>query len=193
MARRTHNRKISKGTTALRKRVANRFKRAPRTTPEQVPSTIFWPDRIDHVKAIAMRGLTDDEMATIMGVSSELLASWKAYYPQLDKAISEGRMAADAQVVAALHSNAVGYTKTSDEVVRTRRGAQVVQVEKYYPAETNAQKYWLNNRAPSYWGDKVQLGGDRSPGAKAIGVKDETKHDIINSLINMIRPQPDNG
>jgi len=189
MARKTERNKKHRRTTGVKAR----FTRPKRTTPEAVESTIFWPDRIDHVKAIAMRGLTDDEMAAVMGVSSELLASWKAYYPQLAKAIEEGRMAADAQVVAALHSNAIGYVKTSDEVVRTRRGAQVVQVEKYYPAETNAQKYWLNNRAPSYWGDKTQIGGDRSPGARPIGVKDETKLDVINSLLNMIRPQPDNA
>jgi hypothetical protein len=134
--------------------------------------------------------MTDDEMAGVMGVSAELLASWKAYYPAMSKAIEEGRMVSDAEVVAALHRNAVGYSKTTDEVVRTRRGAQVVQVDKYFPAETAAQKYWLQNRAPSHWNgaQRVSLS---TPKGEAVRV--ENKSDIINSLLNMIRPQPDNA
>ena len=191
MARKTGKKISLRGAAALRARVKARQKPARRAVPVQVPTTIFWPDRVDHVRAIAMRGYTDDEMAEVMGVSSDLLASWKAYYPALAKAIEEGRTKADAEVVAALHRNATGYTRTQDEVVRSRRGAEVITIDKYYPGETSAQKYWLSNRNPSHWGEKMQLGGDRSPGASPISVKVETKNDIINSLLNMIQPQPD--
>jgi hypothetical protein len=132
-------------------------------------------------------------MASMLGISDSLMASWKAYYPTFAKAIDDGRTVADAKVVAALYNNAVGYEHESDEVVRTRRGAEVVTVKRYYPGETTAQKYWLNNRQPMNWGDKVQVGGDRSPGAKPIGVKNETKEDIINSLLNLVTPRPDGG
>jgi hypothetical protein len=156
-----------------------------------VPSNIYWPDRLDHVKAIAMRGLTDDEMAAMMGISPDLLASWKAYYPMFAKSIDDGRTIADANVVRALYDNAVGYDYETDEVVRTRRGAEIITVKKRFPGETTAQKYWLNNRQSHHWGDKVQVGGDRSPGAKPVAMKNETKEEIINSLLNLVRPQPD--
>ena len=191
MARKTGKKISLRGAADLRKRVKSRLPKPRSRVPAVVESTIFWPDRIDHVRAIAMRGYTDDEMASVMGVSSDLLASWKAYYPMLAKAIEEGRTKADAEVVAALHRNAVGYSRTVDEVVRSRRGAQVLQIDKFYPGETSAQKYWLSNRNPSHWGEKLQVGGDRSPGATPIQVKQETKNDVINTILNMIQPQPD--
>jgi len=161
-----------------------------RGIPSSVPEQIFWPDRIDHVKAIAMRGVTDAEMAALMGVSPTLLESWKNYYPTLSKAIEEGRTFADAQVVAALHSNAIGYERESDEVVRTRRGAEVVTIKKFYPGETAAQKYWLQNRKPLEW-DRATSVHVSTPKGQSIHVKMETKNDVINSILNMIQPRPD--
>jgi hypothetical protein len=155
-----------------------------------VPASIFWPDRIDHVKAIAMRGLDDDEMAFMMGVTPELLESWKSYYPSFAEAIEEGRTQADAQVVAALHSNAVGYEYETDEVVKTRRGAQVLRVTKRVPGETAAQKFWLQNRQPKHWNTAaaVNLGGQKG---NPIQVDVETKQQVIHSILNLIHPRPD--
>lgn len=149
---------------------------------------VFLPDHLDQVRAIAMRGLSDDEMAAVFGIDPGLIESWRQFYPSFDEAIQEGRTNADANVVAALYQNAVGYERDVDEVVKTRRGAEVVTVKKFYPGETNAQKYWLNNRQPTNWGDKVQLGGDRSKGAKPIGVRQETKDEVIASILNLISP-----
>ena len=174
----------------------NRKARRPHVTvskrkpPVSVERKIYWPDHLDHVRVIAAKGLTDDEMASFMGISETLLQSWKAYYPGLKKAIEEGRTQADADVVVALHRNAVGYEHETDEVVRTRRGAQVVTVKKYYPGETQAQKFWLQNRRKEDWNAATQLqvtGKKDSP----VHVKVENKDSVINSILNLIMPRPD--
>lgn len=177
-----------KTRTKIRKsRTSGREIRSRAKAPEVVPDRIFWPDRIDHVKAIAMRGMTDDEMAAVMGVTPDLLQSWKAYYPTLAKAIDEGRTIADANVVQALYHNCVGFDYETDEVVRSRRGAEVVTVKKHVPGETQAQKYWLQNRKTDWNGaQKMHVS---TPKGEAVRV--ESKNDVINSILNMIRPQPD--
>lgn len=154
------------------------------------PADIYWPDRIDYVKAIAAQGLTDLEMAVYLGIKPELLDSWKAYYPLFNQAIEEGRSKADVEVIQALHKNAVGFTYTTDEVVRTRRGADVVQVDKYALPDTNAQKFWLTNRS-SNWrqGQSVNVGGQR--GGSPIEITVESKMQVIHSILNMITPRPD--
>lgn len=162
-----------------------------RNTTARVPVTIYWPDRIDHVKAIAMRGLSDAEMAAVMGVSDVLFDSWKAFYPAFAKAIDDGRTLPDAQVIAALHKNAIGYDYETDEVVRTRKGAQVVTVKKHFPAETAAQKFWLSNRAPAHWNvPQVHAIGGRGK-ENPLHVSQETKLMVMHSILNMITPRPD--
>lgn len=165
-------------------------KRSARRTPEKA-GTVFLPDYPDQVRAIAMRGLSDTEMAAVFGISPKLLESWRAFYPSFDEAIRSGRTAADARVVQALFDNAVGFEYDEDVVLRTKDGAWVETVKKKKLGETAAQKYWLNNRQSEHWGEKTQIGGDRSPGAKPIGIRDETKQDVINSILNLISPKPD--
>lgn len=192
-----HKRRIkSKPTqTALRHKAAAKALKAKQKerrellTPAKSMAPIYWPDHIDEVKAIAMTGMTNDEMARTLGVRPEQWDSWVQYYPSFAQAIEDGRTNADAEVVAALHKNAIGFKYTADEIVRTRRGAQVVQVEKHFLPETGAQKFWLQNRS-SAWrqGQNVNLGGQRG---NPVEVTAETKMMVIHSILNLIKPQPD--
>jgi hypothetical protein len=187
--------KSKKLPTAVRVHARAKAIRQKRREKFQAPAKaepIYWPDHIDEVRAIAMTGMTDDEMAISLGVKPELWESWKAFYPRFAEAIEAGRTNADAQVVAALHANAVGFKYITDEVVKTRKGAQVIQVEKRFLPETGAQKFWLTNRS-SAWrqGQMVNVGGQRD-GKPSDAVQHETKAMVIHSILNMIRPQPDN-
>lgn len=168
-------------------------KKAKYTMPAKA-EPIFWPDHIDEIRAIAMTGMTDHEMAAAVGVPARLMDAWIEAYPRFAKAIDDGRTHADAQVVAALHKNAIGFKYTTDEVVRTRKGAQIVQVEKYFLPETGAQKFWLTNRKPEWRAaQQVNVGGQNGRNPVGVEVKQETKMMVIHSILNMIRPQPDNA
>lgn len=182
MSRRTRKRLHKKKTHVIRSR---------KPAPKRVPSTIFWPERIDHVRAIAMMGLEDEEMAQVMGISPELLDSWKAYYPLLSRAIEEGRTNPDAQVVAALHKSAVGYNYDEDVVVRSRKGASVVTATKYQPGDVSAQKFWLQNRQKDRWNQTISLEHSGKKGGAPIAISQESKLMVIHSILNMISPRPD--
>lgn len=175
-----------------------------RGRPSYASGAVFLPDHLDQVRAVAMRGLTDDEMAGVFGISSDLLASWRAFYPEFNKAIEEGRTVADRNVVAALYTAATGLDGQGQRVrLRKQKTVrvgdkdfheyEVVELEEDLPPDVQAQRYWLDNRQPAHWGTKLQIGGDRSPGAKPLGVglRDETKSEIIASILNLIKPKPD--
>jgi len=188
-----------KGTEAVARRTGrNKYRTRALTAavqsrvPDRVKPILFLPDYPDQVMAIAMQGLTDDEMAALFGISGDLLQSWKEYYPSFSEAIEKGRTLADGQVLQALYKNAVGYEYETDEIVKTRSGAHVLTVRKKYLPETAAQKFWLENRQPENWGRKAHLTLGSKPGQPmALAVKAETKMEIINSILGMISPQPD--
>lgn len=182
------NKAVHSSKQKTRKRKKNTTARI--SFKKQVSTEVYWPDRIDYVKAIAAQGLTDLEMAAYLGVSDALLESWKAYYPLFAKAIDEGRSQADVEVIQALHKNAIGYDYETDVIVRSRRGAEVVTAKQHVPADTNAQKFWLTNRSPNWrQGQSVAVGGRKD--APPIGVTVESKAMVIHSILNMITPRPD--
>lgn len=156
-------------------------------------SSIYWPDRLDYVKAVAAQGLSDTEMAQFLGISDKKLDAWKAYYPLFNEAIENGRSQADVEVIQALHKNAIGYEYETDVVVRGRKGAMVLKATKFVPGDTNAQKFWLINRSANWrHGNNMQLGGQKGgKAADAIQIDSETKMMVIHSILNMITPRPD--
>lgn len=186
----SHRRKTKRQKKNAKTKI--KFKHASKP-PAKAPAltTIYWPDRIDYVKAVAAQGLSDTEMAQYLGVSADLLDSWKAYYPLFAKAIEEGRSQADVEVIQALHKNAVGYTYETDVVVRSRAGADVITAEKYMPPDTNAQKFWLANRSAAWrQGQNLNIGGQSGKPVE-VKVDAETKMMVIHSILNMITPRPD--
>lgn len=195
MSRRIPNLKVKKSATALRHARANRQLKAERRAklPQKAKALepVYWPDHIDEVRAIAMTGMSNDEMARALGVKPEQWDSWVQYYPSFAQAIEDGRTNADAEVVAALHKNAIGFEYDADEIVRTRRGAQVLTVRKKFLPETGAQKFWLQNRSAAWRaGQNINLGGQKG---HPVEVTQETKMMVIASILNLIRPQPDNA
>lgn len=196
MSLRTRRLKAKRLPTAVRVDAKARQLRKARRDKFKAPKAvapIYWPDHISEIRAIAMTGMTDDEMARAIGIKPELLESWKQYYPLFAKAIDDGRTNADAEVVAALHANAIGFEYDSDEIVRTRRGAQIMTVTKKFLPETGAQKFWLANRKAEWRaGQMVNVGGQRD-GRPSDAVQHETKMMVIHSILNLIRPQPDNS
>jgi hypothetical protein len=152
-----------------------------------VSNAIFLPDHLEQVRAIAMRGLTDDEMAGVFGIAPGLIQAWKKFYPTFRDAIDQGRTHADAKVVEALYKNATGYTIERDIVTKT---GNVVSVQVPILAETAAQRFWLTNRS-RHWSEKSHHEHSGKDGAPSIGVKTETKTDIVNSILNLIKPKED--
>lgn len=160
--------------------------------------TPFLPELPDVVKAIAMQGSTDDEIAFSFGLDPKIIAGWRKMYPDFDKAIEEGRTLADLQVIEALHKRAVGFTRKYDVAKPVGRGAdatlEVVTLEEEVLPDANSIKFWLSNRDPERWNRAsrhVQLTGKKGEPAVAFGVKQETKMELISSILGLIQPKPD--
>lgn len=114
----------------------------------------------------ARDGLTDEQIASNMGITRKTLAEWKTKYSDICDTLKRGKAVVDIQVENALLKRALGYSY--DEVTRERvlnydpSTGQVVgshmeitkTVKKEVQGDTTAQIFWLKNRRPEQWRDK---------------------------------------
>lgn len=162
----------------------------------------FLPAAPEVVKAIAMGGFTDDDIALMMGLDPVIIEKWREMYPSFDKALEDGRTVADMEVVQALHKNATGAVVKRDVPIKVKtaygRGeyketVEIHTITEERPPETNAIKMWLQNRDPERWNraaTHVQMTGKKDE-PTIDGVKPETKMEVMSSILSLIQPKPD--
>lgn len=97
------------------------------------------------------------DIANKIGISSKTLIDWRKKYPEIDKAISEGKEVVDYKVENALLKVALGYTTTETKTVISppdkngNRKIRVEKTEKEIAPNPTAIMCWLNNRKPEQW------------------------------------------
>ena len=108
----------------------------------------------------ARDGLTDEQIAKNMGIRRSTLADWKSKYPDISDTLKKGKEIVDVQVENALLKRALGYDYTEESIERGPQGTKVKQTVKHVVADTTAQIFWLKNRRPDKWRDKVEPNTD---------------------------------
>ena len=100
----------------------------------------------------ARDGLTDEQIAHNMGISTRTLYRWKKKSCQICQALKKGKEVADREVENALFKRAVGYDYTE---TRTEEKNGVITKKtittKHIPGDTTAMIFWLKNRKPEVW------------------------------------------
>lgn len=117
--------------------------------------TAYKPEFAEQAKAQCVEGATDQELADFFEVSVRTLYRWKNTFPEFCQALKAAKAPADERVERSLYERALGYER--DEVdIRVVEG-QIVQttIRKFYPPDTTAAIFWLKNRRPDEWRDKV--------------------------------------
>nr|DAZ06109.1 MAG TPA: terminase small subunit [Caudoviricetes sp.] len=143
----------------------------------------------------ARDGLTDEQIASNMGIGYSTLQTWKSKYQDIQDTLKRGKEVVDIQVENALLKRALGYSY--DEV--TREGVldydpstgQVVgshmeitkTVKKEVQGDTTAQIFWLKNRRPEQWRDKrdVSVEGEISTNNPFKGLSTDELRKLIES------------
>lgn len=134
----------------------------------------------------ARDGLTNQQIAHNMGIHYKTLEKWKSKYDSINSALKKNKEIADREVENALKKSAEGYdvveeiwerqfnSKTGDfEMVLTKK------VKKHIPPSNTAQIFWLKNRRPQQWRDKVEPHLTTSSNATT-----KTIADLITSPVN---------
>lgn len=118
-------------------------------------------DGLTRLTGWARDGLTDEQIAANIGINRCTLYDWIKRYDNISNAIKKGKEPVDTQVENALLRRALGYDyeETITEVEDLGGGKtkkHVRRVTKHVPPDTTAQIFWLKNRKPKQWRDKME-------------------------------------
>jgi len=134
-------------------------KKAPKkkTAPKKGGAkTLYKEEFVERAHDMTLLGATNEDLARVFGVNTTTIWKWRKAHPRFENAIREGKEYADAKVTKSLFQRAMGYT-VPEQVVKVVSGEIVtVNIEKNYPPETLAIIFWLKNRRPDLWRDRVE-------------------------------------
>lgn len=113
------------------------------------------------LEGLARDGLTDDQIAQKIGIGTSTFYRWQEQFREFRDALKKGKAPVDIQVENALLKRALGYEyeETITEIEELAGGHQkkhIRKVTKHCPPDTTAQIFWLKNRRPDRWRDKVE-------------------------------------
>jgi len=134
----------------------------PISQRERRAARAYRPHFAEHARNYALMGASDKEIAGFFGVDINDLMIWKNLYPDFASRLESGREMADAQVVAALFKNAVGYTAPAVKHMTARDkdgNVEILEkayVEHYAPNQASIE-FWLTNRQGDKWKKKQQV------------------------------------
>jgi len=102
---------------------------------------------LEKVEVIASMGLTDEEIAIVLGISRRTLNYWKTSNPDFLHSLKRGKLKADYNVTQSLYTRALA-------------GSDAAAI------------FWLKNRRPDLWRDKqdVNHSGEIKTGPAVINV-----------------------
>lgn len=106
-------------------------------------------DKLILVEGWARDGLTDEQIAENLGISTSTFYDYKSKHSEFSESLKKGKEVVDYEVENALLKNALSGNIT-------------------------AQIFWLKNRKPKQWKDKVE-------------VEDESNKETLNKLDEVLK------
>lgn len=123
-------------------------------------------DMVQTIEEWAIQGDSETEIARKLGISQRTLRRYKQQDLSLLSALETGKAKANSKVEYALLQRALGYKYEEEQPHKVkeiyyddngnkcvRELIQIIKVEKIYPPDVQAQKFWLNNRKAENWKD----------------------------------------
>jgi hypothetical protein len=121
-------------------------------------------EKLQMVECWARDGLTDEQISNNLGISTTTFYEYKNKYPEFSESLKKGKEVVDYEVENALLKRALGYeykeiTKES-RWNREKEEYELViskEVTKQVVPDVTAQIYWLKNRKPRQWRDRIEV------------------------------------
>lgn len=120
--------------------------------------TKFKDEYVEQVKKLCALAATDVEIADFFKVSVSTIYQWKLDYPEFSEAITLAKKAANERVERSLYQRAMGYSRTATKVFMPAGANKPVHADytEHVTGDTAAMIFWLKNRKPKEWRDRVE-------------------------------------
>jgi len=136
-------------------------------------------------------GATNKDLAAFFDVEVSTVADWRVKYPEFAEALKEGREHADANVAQSLYRRATGYKHLAFKIMQYEGKPVTKRYVEHYPPDTVACIFWLKNRRPDLWRDRVEHTGKDGKDLIAPADERELAKAIAFILTGQAPPSPD--
>lgn len=116
----------------------------------------YKPEFVKQAEKLCALGATDIELADFFEVNVATLYRWKNEHPEFCEALKVSKEIADDRVERSLFARANGYEHDEVDIRVVGGGIVTTPIRKFYPPDTTACIFWLKNRRPDLWRDKVE-------------------------------------
>ena len=111
----------------------------------------------DQLKWLYLDGKTDQEIADFFKISRRSLINWRKKNPEFVLTLKDDwKAVADHRVERSLYERACGYSHTEDKIFIHEGKPIIVPTVRHYPPDPTSMIFWLKNRQPGQWRDKVE-------------------------------------
>jgi hypothetical protein len=118
--------------------------------------SVYSPKMAEVARKCCERGMTDFEVADMLGIGLATLYRWKVEHPAFSRVFKLGKAEADNRVERSLYSRAIGYDYIAEKPSMTRHGQKTMQYRAHIPPDTAAAVWYLKNRRPDRWRDSFR-------------------------------------
>jgi hypothetical protein len=118
----------------------------------------------EQARKLCLMGYTDKQLGKFFEVAESTINKWKIDHKGFSESLKAGKEIADAEVTASLFERAKGYSHIETKVFNNQGEILTYDVNKIYPPDPISIKYWLNNRQPERWREKVEEAGADADG-----------------------------
>lgn len=141
---------VAKKKTVTKRKTRAKKARAKAGRPSKL-------DNLDRkqVERLAKKGWTDAEMAAFYEVTEQTWNNWKKKDPEFFESLKDWKAEADHEVERSLYERATGYSHPDSHISNYQGEITVTAITKHYPPDSTAAIFWLKNRKPGEWRDKL--------------------------------------
>lgn len=119
--------------------------------------TLYRAEYAAQAKNYTLLGADDARLAEFFEVTERTINRWKNAHPAFAEALRLGKAQADAQVAQSLFQRATGCSHPDTHVSNYQGEITLTPITKHYPPDVQAATFWLKNRQPQHWKERVEI------------------------------------
>lgn len=146
----------------------------------------YRPEFVEQATKLCRLGATDIELADFFGVERTTIWRWAQANEDFCNALKVGKEAYDDRVARSLFSRATGYSYDAVKILQHEGRPVIVPYREHVPPDTTAMIFWLKNRRPREWRDRVEIDAKVHVGAENLS-DDELANVVAAAVVGVAK------